>query len=220
VETIGERKFVNVPGGRTHELPPLLVKTAPDVKRLDKLVALASQILEQEDVLVPHAGMGGSTEVIEVRSIPADDMESRRMDLALNMVDQYLGLLNHWHWGDAVIEWIRQCEITFGSRPELRSLLRTDIWPHAGRSSFVKLLEDKDVKTGNVHLDKALGMRLAYRKMPPLGCYTDQFLFYLSESAFSNVYRSWMGLSPADDACFPPERFQFDVVSTSVDIVH
>jgi hypothetical protein len=56
--------------------------------------------------------------------------------------------------------------------------------------------------------------------MPPLGCYTDQFLFYLSESAFSNVYRSWMGITPSGDASLPPERFHFDVVSTSVEIVH
>jgi hypothetical protein len=142
------------------------------------------------------------------------------MDLALNLVEQYLSLLSHWHWGDAVVEWIRQCEITFETRVELRNLLRSDLWPHAGRSSFVKLLEDKSVQTGAVHLDKAVGLRLAYRRMPPLGCYTDQFLFYLSESAFSNVYRSWMGIKPSSDASLPPERFHFDVVNTSVDIVH
>ena len=71
------------------------------------------------------------------------------MDLALNLVDQYMGLLSHWHWGDAVIEWIRQCEITFGERGlNCATLLRSDLWPHAGRSSFVKLLEDKSVETG------------------------------------------------------------------------
>jgi hypothetical protein len=210
MEIVGERKFVEVPGGKTHELPPLLVKTAPDVKRMDKMVGLAAQIIEQEEMIpqtvIPFMG--------------EDILEARRMDLALNMVEQYLGLLNHWQWGDAVVEWIRQCEITFETRVELRNLLRSDLWPHAGRSSFVTLLEDKSVETGAVHLDKAVGLRLAYRRMPPLGCYTDQFLFYLSESAFSNVYRSWMGIKPSGDASLPPERFHFDVVSTSVDIVH
>ena len=210
MDIIGDRKFVEVPGGKTHELPPLLVKTVPDVKRLDKMVGLAAQIIDQEEMIpqsvVPFMG--------------EEQLESRRMDLALNLVNQYMGLLSHWHWGDAVIEWIRQCEITFGTRAELRNLLRGDLWPHAGRSSFVKLLEDKSVQTGQVHLDKAVGMRLAYRRMPPLGCFTDQFLFYLSESAFSNVYRSWMGITPVGDASLPPERFHFDVVNTSVEIVH
>jgi hypothetical protein len=210
MEIIGDRKFVEVPGGKTHELPPLLVKTVPDVKRMDKMMCLAAEIIEQED-MIPVASLPFASEEI---------LEARKMDLALNLVDQYIGLLSHWHWGDAVIEWIRQCEITFGTRLELRNLLRGDLWPHAGRSSFVKLLEDKSVQTGAVHLDKAVGIRLAYRRMPPLGCYTDQFLFYLSESAFSNVYRSWMGITPSGDASLPPERFHFDVVSTSVEIVH
>jgi hypothetical protein len=210
MEIIGDRKFVEVPGGKTHELPPLLVKTVPDVKRMDKMMCLAAEIIEQEE-MIPVASLPFASEEI---------LEARKMDLALNLVDQYMGLLSHWHWGDAVIEWIRQCEITFGTRLELRNLLRGDLWPHAGRSSFVKLLEDKSVQTGAVHLDKAVGIRLAYRRMPPLGCYTDQFLFYLSESAFSNVYRSWMGITPSGDASLPPERFHFDVVSTSVEIVH
>jgi hypothetical protein len=216
MDIIGERKFVEVSGGKTHELPPLLVKTVPDLKRMDKMMGLAAEIIEQEEMLPAVTTFpAGSDEASECRKL-----EGRKMDLALNLVDQYLGLLSHWHWGDAVIEWIRQCEITFGTRVELRNLLRSDVWPHAGRSSFVKLLEDKAVETGPVHLDKAVGIRLAYRKMPPMGCYTDQFLFYLSESAFSNVYRSWMHTTLGPVACFPPERFHFDVLNTSLDIIH
>jgi hypothetical protein len=216
MDIIGERKFVEVSGGKTHELPPLLVKTVPDVKRMDKMMGLAAEIIDQEEMLPAVITLpAGADEAAECRKL-----EGRKMDLALNLVDQYLGLLSHWHWGDAVIEWIRQCEITFGTRLELRNLLRSDVWPHAGRSSFVKLLEDKAVETGSVHLDKAVGIRLAYRKMPPMGCYTDQFLFYLSESAFSNVYRSWMDTTLGPVACFPPERFHFDVLNTSLDIIH
>ena len=50
------------------------------------------------------------------------DFESRRMDLALNLVDQYLGFRQQWQWGDSILEWIRQCETTFGTRLELRNL--------------------------------------------------------------------------------------------------
>ena len=29
MDIVGDRKFVEVPGSKTHELPPLLVRTAP-----------------------------------------------------------------------------------------------------------------------------------------------------------------------------------------------
>ena len=61
------------------------------------------------------------------------------MDLAINLADQYLRFVTEWQWGDSILEWIRQCEITFGTRLELRNLLRPDVWPHAGRASFVIL---------------------------------------------------------------------------------
>ncbi len=209
MDIVGDRRFVEVPGGKTHELPPLLVRTVPDVKRLDKMMTIASEIIEQEDMIA---------------SLPADAIageelvERRKMDLALNLVDQYLGLLSHWHWGDAVIEWIRQCEITFGTRIELRSLLSSDVWPHAGRSSFVTLLEDKAVKTEGVQLEKAVGLRLAFRQMPPIRCCSDQFLFYLNSSVAATAFRTWHSMTPSPISSLPPERFAFEVVNLSVDV--
>ena len=209
MDIVGDRRFVEVPGGKTHELPPLLVKTVPDVKRLDKIMGVATEIIEQED-MVPSmpADLIASEEMIE----------RRKMDLALNLVDQYLGLLSHWHWGDAVIEWIRQCEITFGARIELRNLLRSDVWPHAGRSSFVTLLEDKAVKTEGVHLEKAVGLRLAFRQMPPIRCCTDQFLFYLNNSVAKSAYRTWLDMTPSPISSLPPERFEVSIVNMSLDV--
>ena len=209
MDIVGDRKFVEVPGGKTHDLPPLLLKTVPEVKRLDKMMGIAAEIIEQED-MVPSLGapLTGS-----------DDMlERRKMDLALNLVDQYLGVLTHWHWGDSVLEWIRQCEITFGARLELRNLLRSDIWLHAGRSSFVTLLEDKDIKTQGVSLEKAVGLRLAFRQMPPIRCCSDQFLFYLNNSLGQTAYQSWLDTIPNPVSSLPPERFQFEVVDMSLDV--
>lgn len=209
MDIIGERRFVEVPGGKTHELPPLLVKTVPDVKRLDKMMSIAAEIIEQEDM---------------IPSTPADTLvaeesvERRKMDLALNLVDEYLGLLSHWHWGDAVLEWIRQCEITFGARIELRNLLCSDLWPHAGRSSFVTLLEDKAIKTEGVQLEKAVGLRLAFRQMPPIRCCSDQFLFYLNNSVAQTAFRTWLNMTPNPISSLPPERFAFEVVNMSVDV--
>ena len=206
---IGDRKFVEVPGGKTHELPPLLVKTAPDVRRLDKLVAIASEMIEQEDMIPPVTADG---------LVEADALERRKIDLAINLVDRYLGLLNHWHWGDAVVEWIRQCEITFGARQELRNLLRNDVWPHAGRSSFVQLLEDKAVKPEGVSLGSAVGLRLAFRQLPPIRCCTDQFLMYLNTPVAQSAYRAWFDMTPSPISSFPPERFAFEVVNMSLEV--
>ena len=209
MDIIGDRRFVEVPGGKTHELPPLLVKTVPDVKRLDKMMSIAAEIIEQEDMIPAIAGDTLAAEEI---------VDRRKMDLALNLVDQYLGLLSHWHWGDAVIEWIRQCEITFGERLELRNLLRSDLWPHAGRSSFVTLLEDKDIQTEGVQLEKAVGLRLAFRQMPPIRCCSDQFLFYLNKSVAQTAFQTWLNMTPSPISSLPPERFEFEVVNMSVDV--
>ena len=207
MDIVGDRRFVEVPGGKTHELPPLLVKTAPEVKRLDRMMGIAAEIIEQEDMVPPIAGD---------RVADMDSVERRKMDLALNLVDQYLGLLSHWNWGDAVIEWIRQCEITFDARWELRNLLRSDVWPHAGRSSFVTLLGDKAVNTEGVKLEKAVGLRLAFRQMPPIRCCSDQFLFYLNNSVAQTAYRTWLNMTPNPISSLPPERFEFAVFNMDV----
>ena len=209
MDIVGDRKFVEVPGGKTHELPPLLVKTVPDVKRLDKMMGIATEMIEQEDMVPAFTNDSIAIE---------ESVERRRMDLAVNLVEKYLSLLNHWQWGDSVIEWIRQCEITFGARLELRNLLRSDLWPHAGRSSFVTLLEDKAVETAGVELEKAVGLRLAFRQMPPIRCCSDQFLFYLNNSVAQTAYRTWLNMIPNPIASLPPERFQFQVVNMSLDV--
>lgn len=209
MDIIGDRKFVEVPGGKTHELPPLLVKTTPDVRRWDRMMEIASDIVEQEDMIAS----------VSADNIASEEcMERRKMDLALNLVDQYLRLLSAWYWGDAIIEWIRQCEITFGARLELRNLLRSDIWPHAGRSSFITLLEDKEVKADGVQLEKAVGLRLAFRQMPPIRCCSDQFLFYLNNSVATTAFNTWSDMTPRPISSFPPERFQFQIVNMSLDV--
>lgn len=207
MDIVGDRKFVEIPGDRTHELPPLLVNPAHRLKRLDKVVNLAADIVESEEMIasVPAGDPLG-----------ADDLERRRMDLALNLADQYMGLVVHWRWGDSILEWIRQCEITFESRPDLRPLLRGDIWPHAGRSSFVTLLEDKAVDTEGVALERAVGLRLSFRHPPPISCCTNQFLIYLNQTAATSAYKTWADLNPAPVSSLPPERFRVAVVNMAM----
>jgi hypothetical protein len=205
MDIIGDRKFVEVPGTKTHELPPLLVRGEPQVRRLDRVMGLAGQILESEDVLPQFPGDAADGE-----------MERRRMDLAVNLVDQYLGLVKHWQWGDGILEWIKQCETTFDQRLELRNLLHYDVWPHAGRTSFVMLLNDKAVRADGVDLEKAVGLRLTFRQPPPISCFSNQFLFYLNGTVASTAYQTWAHMNPDPVSSLPPERFTFDVVNFSL----
>src|SRR5258707_7927634 len=201
MEILGDRRFVGVPGSRTHVLPPLRVRMAPDVKRLDKVMGMANDLIEQEDMIPSHP-LDGVVPDAQV------EMDRRKIDLALNLVDQYLGFVQHWQWGDSILEWIRQCETTVETRIDLRNLLRADLWPHAGRSSFVMLLEDKAVETRGVGIEKAVGMRLTFRQPPPLKCFSNQFLFYLNSPVASTAYSTWAGMSPSPVSALPPERFK------------
>jgi hypothetical protein len=203
MDLIGDRKYVEIPGDRTLELPPLLVRGTPEVNRLDRVLSMAASVVESEDMVPSVPGDEWA---------PESDVERRKMDLAINLVEQYLGLLAHWRWGDSVLEWIRQCEITFESRTELRPLLHPDVWPHAGRRSFVELLADKGVLTRDVTLEKAVGLRLTFRQPPPLRCFSDQFLFYLNSPVASSAYLKWAEMTPEPLASLPPERFHFEVV--------
>jgi hypothetical protein len=200
MDILGDRKFVEVPGTTMHELPPLLVRMSAQVRRLDRVMDMASQLIEQEDMIPPQPA-GPATD---------SEIERRRMDLAVNLVDQYLAFVQHWQWGDSILEWIRQCETTFDTRVDLRNLLRADLWPHAGRSSFVMLLEDKSVETGGVGIEKAMGMRLTFREPPPL-------LFYLNSTVATTAYQTWSQMSPSPISSLPPERFQFQVLDMNLE---
>ena len=199
---LGDRMFVDVPGSRTHELPPLLVRSS-HVRRLDKVMNMATSIVNDEEMV---ADIGGQAVLQE------EEIDRRRMDLALNLVDQYMALLARWNWGDSILEWIRQCEMTFETRLELRNLLKNEVWPHAGRSSFVRLLADKSMAPGDVELEKAVGLRLTFRQPPPISCFSNQFLFYLNQSVASSAWQAWVRLTPNPIAALPPERFTFQVV--------
>lgn len=211
MDIVGDRKFVELPGSATHELPPLLVRMSPEVRRLDRVMEMATELIDSDD-MIPMS----STTAIDNSADLQLDHDRRKMDMALNLVDQYLGFRQHWQWGDSILEWIRQCETTFEHRLELRNVLRADVWPHAGLSSFVTLLEDKSVNTNGVGIEKAVGLRLTFRQPPPLKCFSNQFLFYLNSPVANTAYCTWAGLSPAPISALPPERFSFDIVNMSL----
>jgi hypothetical protein len=196
----GDREYVTIPGDKLHELPPLLVRRAFDTPPLD----LASAIREAEEML-PEVDIDEAL------------LERRKMDLALTLAEQYRGLIAHWQWGESIVEWIRQCEITFQSESALRSLLHPDVWPHASRSSFVILLADKHVGAPGVALEQAVGLRLTFRQPPPIDCCTSEFLFCLNSSIAGSAYQAWAGMGGRMPALLPPNRFHFDVFNSDFD---
>ena len=76
---------------------------------------MASEIVQSEDLVSESTIAEAHSEL---------DLERRTMDLAINLVEQYLSFVATWHWGDGIIEWIRQCEATFQFTRELQNLLR------------------------------------------------------------------------------------------------
>jgi hypothetical protein len=193
-EQVGSRRYVEIPGAGTHELPPLLVRGVPEgTQPRAEIVDLAGEIVEAEDMLAGSA-----------------DWEQRKLDLALHLTDQYFGLLAHWQWGDSILEWIRQCEITFATQSALRHLLHNRVWPHAGRSSFVDLLLEKDVPTHGVGVEKAVGLRLTFRQPPPIACFSNQYLLFLNSTVAGSAYQTWAHMEVP--ALLPPDRFHFDVL--------
>jgi hypothetical protein len=189
---MSDDKYIEIPGSKTHELPPLLVHGAAQAE-----TDLASV-------------MGEAEEMLAWGDVGEEILQQRRLDLALQLTQQYKGLLSHLVWGDSVLEWVRQCEITFESEGALRKLLHPDVWPHASRASFVELLREKAVLASGVALDKAVGLRLTFRQPPPIDCCSSQFLFYLNSTVADSAYHTW-SQSPA---LFPPDRFHFEIVDS------
>src|SRR5207253_1087788 len=190
---LGER-YIEIPGSQTHELPPLLVHSATE--RVADFTAV----------------MNAAEDMLAATDAGAEILEQRKLDLALHLTEQYKGFVSQWFWGDGVLEWIRQCEITFEHEGVLRKLLHPDVWPHASRASFVRLLAEKGVTGSGIGLEKAVGLRLTFRQPPPIDCFSSEFLFCLNSTVADSAYHAWSHLAPQDGALFPPERFHFDVL--------
>jgi hypothetical protein len=195
-----DQQYIEIPGSKTHELPPLLVHSGDQQASDETTAELASVMSEAEDML---AASDENQEMVE----------QRKFELALQLAQQYKDLMAHWFWGDGILEWIRQCETTFENENTLRQLLHPDVWPHANRASFVTLLVDKGVGTPLVELERAVGLRLTFRQPPPIDCFSNQFLFYLNSKIAGTAYQTWSHLASWAATAFPPERFHFEILN-------
>ena len=197
---MADQCYIEIPGGKTHELPPLLLHGVAFISGENDPADLDSAMPEAEEMLAPSDADHAT-------------LEQRTFELALQLAEQYKGLRNHWSWGDSVLEWIRQCEITFESEGVLRPLLQPDVWPHAGRASFVTLLREKQISTPGVTIERAVGLRLTFRQPPPIGCCSSQFLLYLNSTVADSAFHTWSHLARQTPALLPPHRFHFEVVN-------
>lgn len=204
---LGDRRYVEIPGNASFELPPLVLHSGPESKQLDALVDSAGDIIDSES-LIP----GATQDALNAEHT----LESVRFGLAANLVHEYRTFVRHWTWGESVLEWIRQCETSFEVQPNLRRLLRPDVWPHAGRASFVTLLEDKGAADENIVLKDAMGYRLTFRQPPPIEFFSEKFLFLLNSSLGRTAYTNWADNESRGVASLPPERFQFFVMTDQI----
>jgi hypothetical protein len=199
---MGDRKYVEIPGAESHELPPFLIRQGDDAAPREEVFERAAAMVDAEDMIPEWA-----TDDAGARRV-----EQRKFDLAVHLSEQYFGLVSLWTWGDSALEWIRQCEITLETNDRLRHLLHPDVWPHASRASFVSLLAEKHVEPKNAPVEKAVGLRLTFRQPPPIDCFSNQFLFLLNGSVADSAYQTWSRLAPMENpALLPPERFHFQV---------
>ena len=207
VRVLGDRQYVEIPGDSAFELPPLVLRSAPRLDELAELVYVAGRIVDTES-LIPGAAQD---------ALNAENMlEDARYGLAANLIAEYKQFVRHWVWGESVLDWILQCETSFESQPMLRSLLRPDVWPHAGRSSFVTLLEDKQATDEGIELEDAMGYRLTFRQPPPIEFFSEKFLLWLRSSLGRAAFAKWVASAGRQDASLPPERFQFFVMGDQI----
>ncbi len=183
METVGDRKFLDIPGSAVHELPPLLLRDRVQPNSLERMVTLAEEIVASDSIIPDLALHGAQPDAI---------LEQHKYGLAIQLAEHYVKFLDHWKWGESIIEWIRQCEVTFESKPALRPLLRPDVWPNVAQSSFVTLLSDKAIPSSGVDLHDAVGFRLTFRQPPPIDYFSEKFLILLNSAIAKNAYETWV----------------------------
>lgn len=200
---IGNRRFVDIPGdpNKIFELPPLLIAQEVTEDSFGEEILSAVErdgLIELPDNIIPNE-----------KSLQM--LEMARFDLANNLGEKYTDVIRNWYLGEFILEWIRQCEITFSHSTELKKLIHPDIWPRADRKNIATLLTDKSV-CEEEELQSAIGVRISYRILPPVKYFSDHYLFYIGPIVHKTAYNAWASSYPAQIE-LPPERFHFEVQS-------
>ena len=92
VMIVGNRRYVEIPGSSSYELPPLMLKSRPQVSEVTALVENASTIVDSES-LIP----GPTQDALHAE----DRLENVRFGLAVSLVHNYRSFIRHWTWGES-----------------------------------------------------------------------------------------------------------------------
>ncbi len=148
----GDREYVNIPGNKMHELPPLLVRRVPDGPPVD----MTSAFLEAEEML-PEVDVEEAL------------LERRRFDLALTLAEQYRGLIAHWQWGESIVECgSGNAKSLFRSESALRDPAAPRRLAACGPPAVLSICwRIRKVTAPGVALQTAVGLQLTFRKAAP-----------------------------------------------------
>lgn len=199
MDIIGDKEFLKLPGSedQKYELPPLLWSDEPFRKH---------EILKGTTYIVRSDEMK-----IESALVAPKIIEMREYDLNLQLAASYKEILQIWRCGDSIFRWIEQCEYTMRLPGHtLGPLVQTNVWPNPDRVRFLELLRDKKVTIPHgVNIEKAVGMRLHYRKLPGPRYFSGSALLYSSKNLADLVYKNWIEQVPKPIKFLPPEQFHF-----------
>jgi hypothetical protein len=208
MDTADKSYLLEIPGDKVYELPPFCLSGKPQALWSEVNFRNAEKLVREEG-LIPNT----SSTVLD----PGTALRQEH-DLAINIAERYRRLQLLWRLGDDILRWVTHCETTFKLNATLNPFLSPDIWPHAGRTSFIHLLETKNIADA-LETEQAIGLRLAFRKPLPLNCLSDQFLFFLSPAVTKEAFITWTSMVPPPIHRFPPNRFDFQVFNLEEGVV-
>lgn len=200
MDQIGDRRFLEIPGTDTIELPPLLYNKTTPILKPERVFAGAKEIARSE--LMPEYSLYGA----------GGDLEESVLNLATGLVERYKLFTRLVKLGQNILEWATECEVEFERLKALHGLLSTKVWPHAGRASLITLLSDKNFRPfPEADLSVAVGLGLNFRQIPPITYMSNHFLMYLSPTIANSSYAAWSSKNPPPIHDLPPERFTFQI---------
>lgn len=189
--------FLNIPGEKRWELPPLILFT-PRKEENPETLNKVMEVIEESDFVF------------------MDDISlyNAKANLAQNAWREYLKIIDTWYLGKNIFEWLSECMTTFTADPILKNILRPGLWPYPDYSCLVDMLDKKcsldeklkSLVNGNIKI--SVGMRLSFEQPPPVEYLTHDFLFYLAPKLAQNAYNNWQekrtvnGLLPSERFCF------------------
>ncbi|PIR97402.1 MAG: hypothetical protein COT91_01575 [Candidatus Doudnabacteria bacterium CG10_big_fil_rev_8_21_14_0_10_41_10] len=187
-------------------------KLQSDVFQLPPLILPSSQPLYPETITkIQELSAKPNDGYLEIQEMVPEGLQLVSFTSRLNGL---IALQDFWALGDAVMNWIGQCEDTLTTDGAWIEIFPSDFWPFPSRAVFVELLKAKRLPSPNVNLPCAIGARLIFDQLPPVECYTEEFMSALLKPALFLTYEAWITSRQGDRPKnqLDPDRFEIEVV--------